>query len=201
MSPAQPELRRLSLLLVAFAAGLAIASTNIKAVAREASGERHLLYVVTPGIRDLLEFGGAGILVFDMDKDHQFIKRIETPASREAKPNNIKGVCACAATGKLYFTTTKRLACVDLMSEKTLWDKALPQGCDRMSITPDGKTLYVPSFEKDTWNVVDAASGDVIATDRDEKRGSQHGVRSRRFADVPCGPPFAPALGRRYPHA
>ena len=25
-----------------------------------------------------------------------------------------------------------------------------------MSITPDGKMLYVPSFEKDTWNVVDA---------------------------------------------
>ena len=32
-----------------------------------------------------------------------------------------------------------------------------------MSITPDGKTLYVPSLEKDTWNVVDAATGDVLA--------------------------------------
>ena len=26
--------------------------------------DRHLLYVVTPGIRNLLQFGGAGILVF-----------------------------------------------------------------------------------------------------------------------------------------
>jgi len=164
MSPARPDRPRLPLLLFALCAGLATASTSVKAVAREVPAERHLLYVVTPGIRDLLEFGGAGILVFDMDKNHQFIKRIDTPASREAKPNNIKGVCACAATRKLYFTTTKRLSCVDLMSEKTLWDKALPQGCDRMSITPDGKTLYVPSFEKDTWNVVDAASGDVIET-------------------------------------
>ena len=33
-----------------------------------------------------------------------------------------------------------------------------------MSITPDGKTLYVPSLEKDHWNVVDAASGAVLAT-------------------------------------
>src|SRR5437764_1436397 len=31
-----------------------------------------------------------------------------------------------------------------------------------MSITPDGKTLYVPSFEQDHWLVVDAANGSVI---------------------------------------
>jgi DNA-binding beta-propeller fold protein YncE len=31
-----------------------------------------------------------------------------------------------------------------------------------MAITPDGKLLYVPSFEGDTWNVVDGASGDVV---------------------------------------
>jgi hypothetical protein len=32
-----------------------------------------------------------------------------------------------------------------------------------MAITPDGKTLYVPSFEKDTWNVV-SADGERIET-------------------------------------
>ena len=32
-----------------------------------------------------------------------------------------------------------------------------------MTISPDGKTLYVPSFEGPHWNVVDAATGDVIA--------------------------------------
>jgi hypothetical protein len=45
---------------------------------------RRLLYVVTPGIRNYLEFGGAGILVFDIDDGHRFVRRIETPASREA---------------------------------------------------------------------------------------------------------------------
>lgn len=129
-----------------------------------ASGERHLLYVVAPGIRNYLEFGGAGILVFDMDKGHGFVRRIETDASKKDKPENIKGVCASAVTRKLYFTTPTRLACVDLISDKTLWDRALPGGCDRMSMTPDGKALYVPSFEGPHWNVVDAASGDVIAT-------------------------------------
>jgi DNA-binding beta-propeller fold protein YncE len=126
--------------------------------------EKRYLYVAAPGIRDYLEFGGAGILVFDMDKDHAFVKRIDTPESAANKPDNMKGICACAAAKKLYFTTTKQLYCIDLVSEKTLWSKALPQGCDRMSITPDGKFLYVPSFEKDIWNVVDGATGDVVAT-------------------------------------
>jgi DNA-binding beta-propeller fold protein YncE len=125
-------------------------------------GQRRYLYVAAPGIRNYLEFGGAGILVFDMDNGHKFVKRIDTPASRLAKPENIKGVCACAATRKLYFSTITRLYCLDLMTEKTLWEKALPGGCDRMAITPDGKTLYVPSFEKDHWNVVDGATGEVV---------------------------------------
>jgi sugar lactone lactonase YvrE len=125
---------------------------------------RRYLYVVAPGIRNYLEFGGAGILVFDIDAGHKFVKRIETTASKEKKPLNIKGVCACPTTRKLYFTTPKQLYCVDLVTEKTLWEKALPQGCDRMAMTPDGKVLYVPSFEKDTWNVVDGSSGAVITT-------------------------------------
>jgi DNA-binding beta-propeller fold protein YncE len=132
--------------------------------ANSSAAEQRYLYAAAPGIRNLLEFGGAGILVFDMDKDHAFVKRIETPESKLEKPDNVKGICACAATKRLYFTTTKKLFCIDLVTEKTLWEKALPQGCDRMSIKPDGKALYVPSFEKDIWNVVDGSTGDVIAT-------------------------------------
>jgi hypothetical protein len=127
-------------------------------------GLKRYLYVAAPGIRNYLEFGGAGILVFDIDKDHAFVKRIATPASREQKPANIKGVCACPPTRRLYFTTTKKLYCLDLVSEKSLWEKALPLGCDRMALTPDGKTLYVPSLEKDTWNVVRADTGELLQT-------------------------------------
>src|SRR5437660_8277387 len=130
------------------------------ASAQQPKNTRSLLYVVEPGIRNYLEFGGAGILVFDVENGHKFVRRIQTPASQDKKPLNIKGVCACAATRKLYFTTLTKLYCVDLVTEKTLWEKALPDGCDRLSITPDGKTLYVPSLEKDHWNVVDGASGD-----------------------------------------
>jgi DNA-binding beta-propeller fold protein YncE len=145
--------------LVPFSAGPICAE---KLAVPEAADGR-FLYVAAPGIRNNLKYGGAGILVFDIDHGHKFVRRIETPASRETKPDNIKGVCANAGTKKLYFTTTKKLYCVDLQTEQTLWEKALPRGCDRMSMTPDGKILYVPSFEGPTWNVVDAATGDVLA--------------------------------------
>ena len=126
--------------------------------------ERRFLYVVAPGIRDYLQFGGAGIVVFDIDDHHKFVKRIATSASTDAKPSNIKGVCACAATKRLYFSTLTKLYCVDLLTEKTLWEKALPGGCDRMSITPDGAILYVPSMEKDHWNVVRGSDGELVET-------------------------------------
>jgi DNA-binding beta-propeller fold protein YncE/lysophospholipase L1-like esterase len=148
------------------------------AAAFGADQTQRYLYVVTPGIRDYLEFGGAGILVFDIDHGHRFVKRIATPASLEAKPDNIKGVCADAASGRLYFTTRSKLYAVDLVSEKTLWEKEPAGGTDRMSITPDGKLLYVPSFEKDTWNVIDAASGDPIAP-IETKSGAHNTVVSR----------------------
>jgi DNA-binding beta-propeller fold protein YncE len=134
----------------------------VAATAQTKPGVSRLLYVVCPGIRDYLEFGGAGILVFDIDNGHKFVKRIATDASKAAKPRNIKGVVASPATKKLHFTTPESLYCVDLVTEKTEWGKELPQGCDRLAATPDGKTLFVPSFEKDIWNVVDAASGKVI---------------------------------------
>ncbi len=152
-----------TLLALALLVPLSVSPIRAENPALQGTAEQHLLYVAAPGIRNDLQYGGAGILVFDIDHGHKFLRRIETPASRETKPDNIKGVCANAGTKKLYFTTTKRLYCVDLQTEQPLWDKALPGGCDRMALTPDGKTLYVPSFEGPTWNVVDAATGDVVA--------------------------------------
>jgi DNA-binding beta-propeller fold protein YncE len=50
-------------------------------------------------------------------------------------------------------------------------------GCDRMAISPDGKILYVPSLEGPHWNVVDTASGDVIAK-LEPKSGSHNTIYS-----------------------
>ena len=45
--------------------GTALASP-LAASARDGARVSRLLYVVCPGIRDYLEFGGAGIMVFDI---------------------------------------------------------------------------------------------------------------------------------------
>src|SRR5262245_23257935 len=114
-----------------FAVALLAPALPTSAVASELQGkERHYLYVVVPGIRNYLEYGGAGILIYDMDNGHKLVRRIKTPASAVEKPENIKGVCACAATKRLYFTTLTKLYCVDLTNDKTLWEKKLPDGCD-----------------------------------------------------------------------
>jgi DNA-binding beta-propeller fold protein YncE len=154
--------RRYFLLLSVAALAILALSGGESSTAQPKGKARHLLYVVAPGIRNYLEFGGAGILVFDMDNNYKFVKRIKTPASEEMKPENIKGVCACAKTRKLYFTTLTKIYCVDLVTEKTLWEKKPEGGCDRMSITPDGKAIYLPSYEKDHWHVMDGATGDII---------------------------------------
>jgi DNA-binding beta-propeller fold protein YncE len=169
-------------LITILLAAIALLSAPLSTPAQEGK-ERHLLYVAAPGVRNYLEFGGAGILVFDMDNGHKFIKRIATPASKAEKIENIKGVCACARARRLYYTTPTQLYCLDLVTEKPLWNKTLPGGCDRMSITPDGKTLYVPSYEKDHWNVVDGATGDVI-TQITPKSGSHNTIVSLDGAEA-----------------
>lgn len=165
-------------LLVAIAIALGVVAFAGRLDAAEPQELRRFLYVVCPGIRDYQEFGGSGILVFDMDKEHRFVKRIATTASVISKPRNIKGVCVSPSTHRLYFTTPEQLFCVDLLTDKTLWEVSPPNGCDRMSITPDGTILYVPSFEKDTWNVIDATNGQTM-TSIETKSGSHNTVVSR----------------------
>jgi len=129
-----------------------------------AAETRRLLYVATPGVRDYLEYGGHGILVFEIEKEHRFVKRIASAGrDDQGKPMNVKGICASAKTGRLYVSTLKTLMCFDLISEKLLWEKAYPGGCDRMSITPDGKAIYLPSLEGPHWHVVDGVSGEVLS--------------------------------------
>ena len=59
---------------------------------------------------------------------------------KSSKPDNIKGVCADAASGRLYFTTRSKLYAVDLVSEKTLWQKEPPGGTDRIAARRPAQT-------------------------------------------------------------
>jgi hypothetical protein len=147
-----------------------LAATGAVAVASLAgpsaqSKRQRLLYIAQPGIRNYQQYGGVGVLVYDIDRDYAFVKRIPTwPAPPGGEVENVKGVAASAATGRLWITTISRLLCIDLMTDRVLWDVAPAGGCDRLSSSPDGKILYVPSFEGPHWNVIDGLTGKTVTS-------------------------------------
>jgi DNA-binding beta-propeller fold protein YncE len=124
---------------------------------------KRYLYVATPGIRNYLDYGGHGLLVYDIDNNYRLMKRIPTAGlDDKGQPSNVKGVAVSLATNCIYITTLTALQCLDLTTEKLLWEKKYEGGCDRLAISPDGKTIYLPSLEKEHWHIVDAKTGDVI---------------------------------------
>lgn len=132
------------------------------AIAQQSNSTRYL-YVATPGIRDYLGYGGHGILVFDMDNNHRFVKRIKTQGLHpNGKPSNVKGIAVSVPLNSIYVSTLEGLQRIDLATEKIVWEKTYEGGCDRMAVSPDGMTMYLPSLEKDFWNVVDCKTGNII---------------------------------------
>ena len=125
---------------------------------------KHYLYVASPGIRNYVEYGGVGVLVFDIDDGYRLVKRFPTWTYKPGETiENVKGFAASAVTGKMYVSNVNRMMALDIVSGKKLWEKAYEGGCDRMALSPDGKVLYVPQLESAYWHVVDANTGDVIA--------------------------------------
>jgi DNA-binding beta-propeller fold protein YncE len=158
--PSSQKMRIVVRILAAVSVAFLIPVIRIQAAAAE-----HLLYVASPGIRNYVEYGGVGILVFDIDNGYKFLRCIPTwdvPEGKKAE--NVKGIAASAKTGRVYVTSLKRMIAIDAVTGKKIWDKTYQGGCDRMAISPDGKNLYLPQLEGAAWQVVNAASGDVITT-------------------------------------
>src|SRR5436189_1577548 len=124
---------------------------------------KRYLYVAVPGIRDYLGYGGHGILVFDIDNHHRFVKRIPTKGLHpDSTPSNVKGIAVSIPLNSIFISTIESLQRIDLATDKLVWEKTFEGGCDRMAISPDGKTMYLPSFENTFWNVVDCETGNII---------------------------------------
>jgi len=149
--------------LLAFA--LVSLAADVRAAEPQKTGdkEKSFLYAAVPGIRNYLEFGGIGIVVFDRDDGYKVVKRIPTwPLKGDTPAENVKGIAASAANHAVYVSTIKRIAAFDVMTEQKVWEAEPEGGCDRMAISPDGTHLYVPSFEGPHWNVLDAKTGKTI---------------------------------------
>jgi DNA-binding beta-propeller fold protein YncE len=156
-----------SIALISIIAGAIIVFSSAMIIAPDDVDTRvvtkRLLYVAVPGIRDYLGYGGHGILVFDIANGHRFVKRIPIKGFHpDGTPSNVKGIAVSVALNSIFISTIESLQRIDLTTDKLVWEKKFEGGCDRMAISPDGKTMYLPSFEREFWNVVDCATGDII---------------------------------------
>src|SRR6516225_6484478 len=127
--------------------------------------DRRLVYVTLPGGsaggQFSSEMNGVGIVVLDVDRNFDFVKRIPTwnvPASMS--PEEVSGVAASPATNMIYLATRGRLAAFDLGTDQKAWENTYDGTCcERPELTPDGETLVVGSDLKDFWYVINARDG------------------------------------------
>ena len=127
--------------------------------AAESKLKRHL-YLSTP---DGAQEGGSGkgILVFDIDDGHKFVRRIDIPFKE-----GLRGFCGSVKRHAVYYSTTnRRLGAFDLETEKILWEQQYDIGCDRACITLDGSKLYVPTG----WWLKATNSGFLVVNANDGK--------------------------------
>ncbi len=152
----------LGIMLMVIVAWSPLLTTNSSITNTPSKVKKHL-YVAVPGIRDYLEYGGHGILVYDIADNYRLVNRITAGGLKSnGTPSNVKGVAVSLTTNSIYITTLEALQRIDLATEKIIWEKKYDGGCDRLSLSPDGKIIYLPTLEKEHWNVVDAETGEVI---------------------------------------
>jgi hypothetical protein len=108
------------------------------------------------------------ILVFDIDNAHRLVKRIALwPAGRGDDEESVRGMAASARAGRFYISTTRRLAAIDLSTDKIVWEKSYEgHCCERVAVSPDGRTLYAPAFGSAKWYVIDGPTGELRASMR-----------------------------------
>ena len=106
------------------------------------SETKRYLYLSMPDGAQKEGRSGNGILIFDIDNGHKFVRRIPMPIFEEG----LRGFAGNLKTHRLYYSSTnRRLGAFDLETEKVVWEKTYDGGCDRSSVTMDGKKIYVPT--------------------------------------------------------
>jgi len=165
--------------------GLFLAAAALLVTPTLGQQTQRFLYAALPGVGggNNMSYGGAGIVVFDIDHGHKFVKRVAMPTALPLPPSTngrpvspqeaIKGIAAHAGTGRVYVSTSLRVAAFDLLTDKLVWEQRYEgRGTDRVAVSPDGKTLYAPVLGGPKWIVADAATGAPLATI--DKPGTAH---------------------------
>jgi DNA-binding beta-propeller fold protein YncE len=132
------------------------------ATGKRASPTRHYEYV----------FDEGSISVFDIDHGQRLVQQIPLPQVR-----GIRGVGASPLTRTLYISyggdggegsgTTGSLLALDLVTHRVRWDRSYGTGIDSFAVTPNGRTIYLPTGELSRgrdWLVIDARTGERTGT-------------------------------------
>ncbi len=129
--------------------------------------DRRLVYVTLPGGsaggQFSSEMNGVGIVVLDVDRNFEFVKRIPTwNVAASISPEEVSGVAASPAMNMIYLATRGRLAAFDLGTDQKVWEQTYDGFCcERPEVTPDGLTLVVGSDLRDFWYVINAKDGSL----------------------------------------
>src|SRR5262245_8857976 len=124
------------LLILGLSSGAAVGAAG------QQSREQHLLYAAVPD-SDADADRSIRLLVFDIANGHRPVRRIALwPAAPGDEAETVRGIAAHAASGRLYVSTTKRLAAFDLVKDAIVWEKQFDAHCcERMAVSPDGDTI------------------------------------------------------------
>ena len=146
---------RLILALILSLPALAVAESN---------DVQRLLYMSMPDGAQKEGRSKAGILIFDIDNGHKFVRRIDMPIFEEG----LRGFAGNLKNHSVYYSSTNhRLGRFDIESEEKVWESVFDAGCDRSSVTRDGKKIYVPTGwwykgEDSGFLVVDGETGTLL---------------------------------------
>ncbi len=148
-----------------------LAAAGVPEYPATAQQERRYLYVAMPGAdSEVTVRASPALLVFDIDAGHKFVRRISLGSGR-GKPagvseaEHVRGISAHVATRRLFVSTDRRIAAIDLVTDRIVWEKSYgAHCCDRLDVAPDGSTIYAPAVGRPVWYVLSAVDGGPIGT-------------------------------------
>lgn len=106
---------------------------------------KRYLYMSVPDASQRGKFE-PGVVVFDIDNGHQFVKHISVPGFMAEGIRGLRGFEGSLANKAAYYSGNKGLlGKLDLITEKVVWEKRFELGIDRASVSQDGKKIYAPT--------------------------------------------------------
>ncbi len=138
----------------------AVAANSPRAITAGSSVTRHFEYVFVAG----------GIDIYDIDAANKLVTHLPLPDLGQPR-----GVSAYVASGMLYLAYGGQgssggngsMLAYNLLTGRVVWLRHYPTGVDRMAVTADGRTLYLPDGENSpdgVWELIDAATGKVTGS-------------------------------------